>query len=169
MTTEMGPRDATALTLFERLAARSTHYVVRGMDVLYDGGSIRFNDSTATLSISGESDYASDSYERGQLSSLVAIANSLTPVALIMLLTMVSVTPGSLVAVAYFFGVLLPVALFGIFNVHGSVSLISKIDVIDHTTEPEPEALVELQSQFVDGEIEQAEFEARVEEVWERE
>jgi hypothetical protein len=50
----------------------------------------------------------------------------------------------------------------------GSIELTSKIDVLDHTTEPAPEELDELKAEFVDGEIDEQELDERAAEVWER-
>lgn len=168
MTTEMGPRDVD-LSPVERVAARSTAVVVRGINVLKSPGSIRFNPRTATLSITGESEHAGDPYERGQLAALMVLANAVIPAGVIGLLTSVPVTHDSTVATLYFFVVLFPVALFAMANVHGSMTLINKTDVVDHTTEPLPEALTELQAAYVDGDISEADLERQVGEVMQRE
>ena len=50
-------------------------------------------------------------------------------------------------------------------NLTGAFDVFKKADVIDHTTEPEPERLTELQDAYIAGEIDGDELEAEVEAV----
>ena len=169
MTAEFGPRDVD-LSLMERVAAHATRYSTKLFSHMANS-TLRFNPEQATLSLSGESQHPGEGFNRGLLVGLLYLLN-------LMLSVCVALAAGEAVSVGASTGpvvatiIAIP-ALFVVFGsmlvALGSISLIQKTDVIDHTTEPEPEALAELQSQFVDGEIEQGELEARVEEVMQRE
>jgi uncharacterized membrane protein len=50
----------------------------------------------------------------------------------------------------------------------GSASVASKIDVVDHTTEAPPDAIDELQQQYVAGDIDADELERQAEAVLRR-
>jgi len=169
MTTEMGPRDVD-LTLSERFASRITRYVVPLVSEMSDTVSIRFDPRRATLSLSGESDHAGDAFNRGLLVGLVYLLNMLLTLAVLSLAaeaaqaaTEISTILALAVGIPFLF-----VSGAGVAFAMGTAGLLFKTDVVDHTTEPAPDALDDLQQQYVDGEIDEAELGKRTAEVWER-
>src|SRR6056297_604607 len=74
MTTEMGPRDVD-LSLAERVAAHGTRITARMVAATQDDLSIRFTPSTATLSLSGESEYSGEGFNRGLLVGTLCTLN----------------------------------------------------------------------------------------------
>jgi len=162
MTEEFGQRN-TSLSAFEQVAATSTKYLIAAVNAFVGEQSLRFDDTTATLSISGTSTAAGEGFARGQLVSLMLVANAVVPVFVMKLLGEVPLATGSLAAGVYAVVVLLPVALFSLINSLGCMTLTNKTNVIDHTTEPTPET-DDLAQQYVDGEIESVdELEAQAE------
>ena len=168
MTAEFGPRDVD-LSLMERVAAHATRYSTKLFSDMANI-TLRFNPEQATLSLSGESQHPGEGFNRGLLVGLLYLLNLMLSVSVALAAAeavSVGASTGPVVATI----IAIP-ALFVVFGsmlvALGSIRLIQKTDVIDHTTEPEPEALAELREQFVDGEIDERELAARVEEVWER-
>jgi len=169
MTTEMGPRDVD-LTLSERVAAHGTRYTTRLVASTQDDLSIRFTPSTATLSLSGESEHRGDAFNRGLLVASVCMVNIMLAFGAVGIageamtaaaevsqwLGLVSIVPFVLVATVGL--------VFGL----GSAGLLFEIDVIDHTTEPAPDAVGELKERYVAGDLDDAELEREAAEVWER-
>ena len=167
MTTEMGPRDDGELTLSERAAARLMDWLVRGLDLLADEGRIRFNAATATLSLSGESEQPDDAFSRGKIVAMLAATTAVVSVMPVMLISTLFEVPNPVVTAVGAVGTAVS-GVVGIFMVSGVVDLLDKITVLDHTTEPAPDALDELHQQYVDGEIDESELGDRAAEVWER-
>ena len=161
MTEEFGPTD-TSLTPFEQVAATSTKYLLAAVSSLTENESLRYDDTTATLSISGRSSSAGESFARGRLTALMLVANAVVPVGVLQLLNNPPLASGSLPMTVYVLVVLLPLAVFGIINGYGSVKLITKTNVIDHTTEPMPD-LDDLDAQYLNDEIDEATLEAEKE------
>ena len=168
MTAEFGPQDERVASLPERLGAVSISLLTRFTNwKSLEQMNLRFRTDSATFVVSGESEQTGEGYPRGLSVGVLCLAAGLIPVVALMgvgpaaMELLEPLTPVSEVMLL-FLTVLVLVNLFGVFRV------LAKTDVIDHTTEPEPEALAELQSQFVDDEIEQGELEARVEEVMQR-
>ena len=169
MTTEMGPRDVD-LSLSERFAAHGTRYTTRLLSSMGDDVSLRFTPSTATLSVSGESEDSGDAYRRGILVSTVYMLNLLFGLALaLMPLDVISaaaeVGPWLMLAAT---GPALFVTSVGLVFAMGTAGLITQTDVIDHTTEPAPDAVDELKERYVAGDLDDAELEREAAEVWER-
>ena len=168
MTVEMGPRDVD-LSLDERFAARITQHVTP-LTGLSDSVSVRFDPRRATLSLSGESEYTGDEFKRGLLVALVYLFNVMLAVCTILLTAEAaefaaetSPVLGAAALVPFLF-----LSLTGITFAFGSLGLMFKTDVIDHTTEPAPEEIQDLKEQFVGGEIDKDELGERAAEVWER-
>jgi len=162
MTEEFGQRN-TSLSPFEQVAATSTKYLIAAVNAFVGEQSLRFDDTTATLSISGTSTTAGEGFARGRLATLMLVCNAMLPVGLLQFLDSPPLASDSLLMAAYALVVLLPIALFGILNAYGSMTLVTKTNVIDHTTEPTPET-DDLVQQYVDGEIESVdELEAQAE------
>jgi len=169
VTTEMGPRDVD-LTLSERFASRLTRYVVPLVSELSDTVSVRFDARRATLSLSGESEYSGDAFNRGLLVGVTYLFNILIAVLSISLASEAAnaaVDFGPVVGLAAVVPFLFVSGAALVF-VMGTVGLMWKTDVVDHTTEPAPEELDDLQQQYVDGEIDEQELGERTAEVWER-
>jgi uncharacterized membrane protein len=57
---------------------------------------------------------------------------------------------------------------YALVNVVALQGLSQKISVVDHTTEPAPDAVDELKERYVAGEIDDTELEREAAEVWER-
>jgi len=169
MTAEFGPRDVD-LGLMERVAAQATRYSTELFSHMANI-SLRFNPERATLTLSGESQHPEEGFNRGLLVGIIYFHNFMLSlcVALVAAGAMSvggSVGPmaGTVIGIPALF-VVAGSMLVGV----GSVSLITKTDVIDHTTEPEPDAIEEVREAYLDGEIDEGELEARSAEVWERE
>jgi len=167
MTVEMGPRDDGELTLSERAAARLMDWLVRGFDVLADEGRIRFNAATATLSLSGESEQPGDAFSRGKIVAMLVATTAIVSVMPLMLITTLFEVANPVVTLVAAVGTAVTAA-GGIFMVGGAVDLLDKITVLDHTTEPAPDAVADLKQRYVDGEIDDADLEQEAAEVWER-
>ena len=166
MTAEFGPRDVE-LGWKERFAGRMASAVCRLVDSEIDDKSVRFNPDTATLTVGGESEHSGDALRRGTYVGALFLFTNTIAWMILALLNALSGTGSFIVDTAVLFGIT-TTAVIIYANMAGSFNLLTKTDVIDHTTEPEPEALAELREQFVDGEIDEPELAARVEEVWER-
>ena len=166
MTAEFGPRDVE-LGWKERFAGRMASAVCRLFNSEIDDKSVRFNPDTATLTVAGESEHSGDALRRGAyLGALFLFTNTIGWM-ILLLLNALSGTGPFIVDTALLIGIIATSVVIYV-NMVGSFNLLRKTDVIDHTTEPEPEALAELREQFVDGEIDERELEARVEEVMQR-
>ena len=169
MTTEMGPRDVD-LSLSERFAAHGTRYTTRLLSSSGDDVSLRFTPSTATLSVSGESEHSGDVYRRGILVSLLYMINLLFA-GLVGSVSLNTVDLASSVGPWLVLAVSVP-ALFvtcaALLFAFGSIGLLTETDVVDHTTEPAPDAVDELKDRYVAGDLDDAEFEREAAEVWER-
>ena len=168
MTAEFGPRDVD-LSLMERIAAHATRYTTWLLSDLTNP-SLTYNPKHATLSLSGESEDSGNGYARGVLVGMLYLHNVVLALGAIVLageaasvVASVGAIVGTIVGVVSLF-VMFASALVG----WGSVKLMAKTDVIDHTTEPLPEALDDLQQQYVDGEIDESELAAAVEREVER-
>ena len=168
MTAEFGPRDVD-LSTTERVGARSIELLVRFMNwKTLDHKTLRFRTDSATFVVSGESEHSGEGYARGKAVAGVCLAACIFPfVALLSLGPAVTFLPAPLDAVgSLLLGLSMGLALV---NLTGALDVFKKADVIDHTTEPDPERLTELREQFVDGEFDERELAARVEEVMTRE
>ena len=166
MTTEMGPRDVD-LGPKERFAAQFIRGWAWVVGYVSDDAVPRFNPDTATLSISGESDEQGDAFARGRT---VAQLTSLNQVAMMGVIGMcgMSLIGAAVTMSAGTATLAVLLAAVAFVSYIGSIELTSKIDVLDHTTEPAPEELDELKAEFVDGEIDEQELDERAAEVWER-
>lgn len=127
----------------------------------------RFDREKLRLSVRGESEHSGDAFTRGRVVNAVWYLNSFIWILPFGFVTALTEPPA---------GVLFPVALAGVLllavgtflNVIGSTHLARKTQVVDHTTEPKPEAISDLQAQYVGGEVDVGELEDRVEAVIER-
>jgi len=169
MTAEFGPRDERVASLPERLAAVSISLLTRFTNwKSLEQMDLRFRSDSATFVVSGESEQSGERYSRGISVGVTCLFAGLVPV-----LAVLSVGPAAIDVLEPFRPLgevlLLFSFVFALVNLFGVFGVLTKIDVIDHTTEPEPEAVAELREQFVDGEIDERELAARVEEVLERE
>lgn len=170
MTAEMGNHSATP-TLRQRVAGISVVGAVAVMNYLSDDSYGRYDRATARLSLYGESEDAGDEYERGRDVSAVTGIAMLGPVlpclALLYLGRVITAVFGPVVALPVMLvGAI--ITLYAMFNVVALQGLGQKIGVVDHTTPPAPDALDELQREYVDGEIDEAELDERAAEVWDR-
>ena len=123
---------------------------------------ISFDRQNLRLSMHGESEHSGDGYNRGQIVALLGVLNSFLGIVPIVLLGELTSVLGESVAPL----LLLPMTLaafFGIWTVTGSMELADEIEVVDHTTEPLPDDLDDLKQQFVDGDLDDTEFEAQLE------
>jgi len=168
MTHVFGP-DTTLdeVGIFERAASRFFTAWFPPVERALADQQWRFDREKIRLSVHGESEYSGDAYSRGQVVNTLWFLNSLLPVLLVTLLSFIRPPVGSVLFWAVG-GSLVLLALFACANVLGSVDLSSEIQVIDHTTESTPEAVADLQEQYVDGNLDGDEFEARVEAVIDR-
>jgi len=164
MTAEFGPRGAD-LSTTERVGARSIELLVRFMNwKTLDDKTLRFRTESATFVVSGESEVSGEAYARGKRVAAVCIAAGILPiVALLSLGPAVTNLPAPLDAVGSW--LLLLSMVLALVNLSGALDVFEKADVIDHTTEPEPERLTELQDAYVAGDIDGDELEAEVEAV----
>lgn len=170
MTAEFGDHDATP-TLRQRFAGISIVGAVALVNYVSDDAYGRYDRDTARLSLYGESEDAGDGFQRGREVSDIASIAMLGPLLPVMLLLGFSGGLAELVGPL----VALPVSVLGfvsgvyaLANVGGLMGLTTKISVVDHTTEPAPDALDDLQQQYVDGEIDEQELNERAAEVWQR-
>ena len=164
MTAEFGPRDVE-LSTTERVGARSIELLVRFMNwKSLDDKTLRFRTDSATFVVSGESEHSGEGYARGKAVAAVCVAAGIIPfVALLSLGPAVTKLPAPLDVVGSLL-LLLSMAL-ALVNLAGAFDVFKKADVIDHTTEPDPERLTELQDAYIAGEIDVDELEAEVEAV----
>jgi len=167
MTTEMGPRDVD-LSWYERLSARAIKYISVVFGTFDSGSRVHFRPETATISITGESEQAGEPYQRGILVTLLFMINVFIWLLPVELLNALGQQAGSGPVLWASTAALIPLMLFIIVNALGTLTLLTKTDVVDHTTEPAPEELDDLQQQYVDGEIDESELGERAAEVWER-
>ena len=168
MTAEFGPRDVE-LSFMEGVAAHATRYSTRLFSHMVNVR-LRFNPERATLSLSGESQHPGDGFNLGLLVALVYLLNLIWSMG-VALVAAEAVSVGASIdpIAAAVIGIPALFVIVGSILVGlGSISLIQKTDVIDHTTEPLPEALDELQQEYVDGEIDESELAAAVEREVER-
>ena len=164
MTTEMGPRDVE-LAFSERVAA---HFVTfwAWLVSTTDGPTVRFDPESATVRVSGESDHSGDEFVRGRNITQLTSMNTVAMIGLAGVLAGAPIPSGALgglyglCSIALMLGCLLVV--------RGSINITSKIDVVDHTTEPAPEAVEDLKERYVAGELDDAELEREAAEVWQR-
>jgi len=167
VTTEMGPRDDDELTVSERAAGRMMDYIVRAFDHSIDDGAIRFNPETATLSLSGESERPGDRFSRGKIVAALCMGTALlSMMPLFFVAELMAVGNPYLAALGCLLTAVCGVS--AIFITSGATDLINKVTVYDHTTEPAPDALDDIQQQYVDGEIDEEQLGERTAEVWER-
>jgi len=165
MTAEMGPRDVD-LTLVERLAGHGVRFWAWVASLDDDDPNVRFDPTTATVRVTGESEYSGDPFARARAATTLATLNIVITLSLVAAITMAPLPSGVLLA-PYAVLSLSFMLLCGAIG-YGSASLIDKINVVDHTTEPAPDALDDLQQQYVDGEIDEEQLDERAAEVWER-
>jgi uncharacterized membrane protein len=166
MTVEMGPRDVD-LGLRERFAGQFIRFWAWAVGVVSDDVDLRFRVPTATLILSGESEHSGDEYERGSLAATLISVNEMAMMAVMAYsgIGTMSLTAAPSVAIAFL--LLIAACVAGV-SLVGSASLTTSINVIDHTTEPAPDAVDELKERYVAGEIDDAELEREAAEVWER-
>ena len=132
---------------------------------------VRYDRERATLTFSGESEYSTDEFRRGQGAMAVAAGGALWPVWALLGSTMamraVAETFGA-VAATPFALLSLTLMVFTMLCFSGLWSVMDSISVVDHTTEPAPDAIDELQEQYLNDEIDEQELGDRAAEVWER-
>lgn len=131
----------------------------------------RFDREKLRLSVSGESEHSGDPFTRGRIVNTLWYLNSMLPlpvVSVIGLLATPEAGAPSGIAVGVASVLFLGTAVGAMVNVTGSVDLASETQVVDHTTEPEPDAVATLREQYVDGDVDTETFEARVEEAIDR-
>jgi len=127
----------------------------------------RFDREKLRLSVRGESEYSGDAYSRGRVVNTLWYLNSFIWILPFGFVTALTEPPaGVLFPIASAAVLLLAVGTF--LNVAGSTDLARETQVVDHTTEPTPDAISDLQAQYVDGEVDTDTFEERVGEVIER-
>ena len=126
-----------------------------------------FDRQKLRLSIHGESEHSGDAYNRGQIVALLGALNVFISILPIMLIGGLTSVLGESVA-PLLLGPMTIAAFFAIWTVTGSMELTDEIEVLDHTTEPLPDDLDDLKQQFVDGDLDDNEFEAAVEQVIDR-
>jgi uncharacterized membrane protein len=158
------------LSVDERFAARITEYVTPLVSALSDDLAARFDGQHATLSLSGESEYSGNAFNRGLLVGLVYLFDILLAVATFSVVaggTKAAIEIGPWVGLAALVPFLFTAAAMLVLVV-GAAGLLFKTNVVDHTTEPAPDELDALREQYVDGEIDEQELGERAGEVWER-
>ena len=131
----------------------------------------RFDREKLRLSVRGESEHSGDPFTQGRIVNTLWYLNSMLPwpvVSVIGLLATPEAGVSSGIAVGVVSVVFLGTAVGAMLNVTASVDLASETQVVDHTTEPEPDAVATLREQYVDGEVDTATFEDRIEEVIDR-
>jgi len=169
MTTEMGDHDADP-TIRQQVAGYSVVVAVKLMNHVSDDAYGRYNRHEARLSLYGESEDAGDAYERGRSVSAVTSIAQMWPGFVMVLMAVlgapVAAAGGVLVSSVVTF-VMLAVTLFAAGNSLGIIGLTKKIGVVDHTTEPTPDAVDELKERYVAGDLDDAELEREAAEVWE--
>ncbi|RAW44085.1 hypothetical protein DQW50_16310 [Halorubrum sp. 48-1-W] len=170
MTTEFGPRDERPSVL-GKTAGLLIVGAVRIMNAVGDGVRMRYDRSTARLSITGESEYSGDEFARGQLVLSVIFCAMVLPVVALIALRIGAIGLFELFgeSVAYLlFLVATAVSLFSIPGMIGLYSVADQISVVDHTTEPAPDALDDVKERYQNGDIDEEELEREAAEVWDR-
>lgn len=161
----MGPRDVD-VSLSERVAGHGVRFWAWVASLDDDDPNVRFDPTTATVRVTGESEYSGNEFARARAATTLPALNIV-----IMLTTVAAIAasppPSGVLLAPYAVGSLGLMAVCGAIG-YGSASLINKINVVDHTTEPTPDRLDELEQRYVDGEIDEAELEREAAEVWKR-
>lgn len=165
MTAEMGQRDVD-LGLKERFAAQFIRFWAWVVSLIADDVHIRFEPTTATLSLTGESEHSGDRYARGRLAATFVSLNELAMMSVLAYSAMGMMTLPATPITAVIAVVVLVTACVACVSLLGGASLTSKIDVIDHTTAPTPDAIDDLEAQYMADEIDEQELEDRTAEVW---
>jgi len=168
MSTAFGSTNTLAdCSLSERLAARLLSVWLPVFD-RFGSNSLRFDREHLRLGLHGESEYAGSGYRRGMLAMVTVVMNVLLSAVPGFVLHYTPV-PASLVGSLLFIAAIF--ASLGLFFVTavGSLGLVDRLELVDHTVPEQPrEELAAAREAFVDGELDEAEFDARVEEVLER-
>jgi len=129
------------------------------------GFPIRFDPEKNRISVRGESENPGSEMKAGVLAALTPIMSVLFYSGLFILLGPAvetadefSAAAGVVVFVPF---ALLAVLLIGSFS--GHFERVKQMRVVDHTTEPLPDDLDDLKQQFVDGDLDDQEFEQQLE------
>ena len=129
------------------------------------GYPIRFDAEKNRISVHGESENPGSEMKAGVLAAITPIMSVLFYSGVFILLGPAvetadefSAAAGVVVFVPF---ALLAVLLIGSFS--GHFERVKQMRVVDHTTEPLPDDLDDLKQQFVDGDLDDTEFEAQLE------
>ncbi|WPH59224.1 hypothetical protein AFNJKBDN_CDS0007 [Halorubrum virus V_ICIS4] len=171
MSVEFGPRDETAGLLGRvfGLSVQALLVVFRLID--RSEPRVRYDRERAILTFSGESEYAGDEFRRGQAAMAVAAGGAMSPVAALLGSTMAMdsvATVFGATAAAPLAVVSLALMVLTLLTLSGLWSVGDSISVVDHTTEPAPDALDKLKQRYTNGEIDEQELADEAAEAWER-
>ena len=125
--------------------------------------SIRYDDEKNRLSIRGESDRAGCQFRGGYLIGLVSVMAVLQAVMVAVLFGHIGSLSESFIFHTVMLLLMLAVALPTLVSLDGLGERMRSMTVYDHTTEPLPDDLDDLKQQFVDGDLDDSEFEAQLE------
>jgi len=171
MSTTFGSTDTLAdCSLDERLAARLLSAWVPLVDAQFDRGGIRFDRDRLRIALHGESEHPGDGYTRGMVVMALWAMNAMFAMLPVGVLAAVPVSDSaSVVLLAALVSAMVVTATVGTVLAMGSVGALNKTELVDHTVPEQPrEELAAAREAFVDGDLDEAEFGARVEEVLER-
>lgn len=177
MSETMGPdgTDAGDLNALARLSAAVLAGLIPVINaagrVVGGDGRYRFDRHALRLSIHGESENAGDEFSRGRLAGALVplvqmgslVGSAVVSVGLLGLATVIGEAAARPLAVLSLLG---PLTSYG--AIIGCWWLSDAISIVDHTTEPRPEVLDELEQRFVDGDLTEQELEQQVEQVIDR-
>jgi len=168
MSIAFGSTDTLAdCSLSERLAARLLSMWLPVFD-RFVGNSLRFDRDHLRLGLHGESEYAGVGYRRGMLAMATVVMNVFLSAVPGFVLHYTPV-PASLVGSLLFIAAILASLGFFLVTAVGSLGLADRLEFVDHTVPEQPRAeLAAAREAFVDGDLDEDEFGARVEEVLER-
>ncbi len=131
----------------------------------FAGASIRYDTRANRLSLYGESENAGSPKKAGFLTGFIGTFSLFT---YFVVMASVAVTGhivadySVLLALPFTLSVICICLLLGI-SVEGHGKRMKQMTVVDHTTEPLPDDLDDLKQQFVDGDLDDEEFEAQLE------
>ena len=167
MSSVFGPEDDPGpLTLSERVAGPTLTALVMVIDRLGDEQPHgEFDWRKRRWSMHGVSEHSQDPFVRGMAASALVFTNMMlvsVPMTAVWILGMT--VPSLQVPMAAVLLLLAPVTALA---VSGTARMLPQIEVVDHTTPAEPEATGRLRESYVRGEIDDDEFEQRLEEALE--